>query len=65
MRKGTEFKVFNLLKEKGALRISDIANYLGIKYRSAFKAVKNLERKGYVKEIEAGLYVLVKKVWAG
>jgi len=64
-KRGIEFKVFSLLKENGSLRVSDIANYLNIKYRTAFKTVKNLEKKGYVKEIKPGLYSLEKRIWAG
>jgi Mn-dependent DtxR family transcriptional regulator len=64
MRKGLEFRIFILLKEKGGLRIRDISSYLGVSYHSVFKAIKNLEKKGYVIE-EDGIYRLVKKVWMG
>ena len=57
--------VFRLYVDVTTASVADVASVLGIKYSTAYYAIRELEKKGYVERTGPGIYELRRRVWKG
>ena len=59
----TAFKVFMVLKRVRVARLRDITRETGVDKFKVYSALKTLEKRGLVKKLDGGVYMLVSEIW--